>query len=133
MTAAAGEAGRALALALIAACGGIAGWGLLVAAAVAALVPATGLAGAFALAAGLHVLIALVAAIGLRGLLRRAAARRRARIANFALLRSALMLLPGRRRPAARQGVAAILAVVALALLLMPGRGARSPEDDASG
>lgn len=118
----AGDAvGRAIALGLLTMRGGLACWGLRVAAGVAALAPRTGLAGAFALAAGLHGLVACAAVFRLRVLVRRAAARRRARIASFALLRSAMMLLPGRRRPGSRQGVAAVLA--ALTLLLVPGRG----------
>lgn len=115
--------GRAIVLSLLAMLGGLACWGLLVAAGVAAMVPHTGLAGGLALAAGLHGLVACAAVFRLRVLVRRAAARRRARIASFALLRSAMMLLPGRRRPGARQGVAAVLAAIALALLLLPGRG----------
>ncbi|WP_291338061.1 hypothetical protein, partial [Albidovulum sp.] len=69
-----------------------------------------------------HALVALAAGLRIRAVLRAAAERRRARMVNVALIRSALMLFPGGRRPAARRGIAAILAVIALALFLAPGR-----------
>lgn len=116
------EAAEAAGLALVVAALGLAAWGLFAAAAVAALIPAVGAALALAFVASGHVLVALVAGQRIRAILRRAEERRRARLVNVALIRSALMLLPGGRRPAARQGIAAILAVIALALFLMPAR-----------
>lgn len=119
------------ALGLVVALAVLAAWGLLAAAGVAALAPTLGMPLALVLVAAAHVLLALVAALRVRASLRAAAERRRARMVNFALLRSALMLLPGRRRPAARQGVAAVLAVIALALFLAPRRrpGGTAGED----
>jgi hypothetical protein len=116
------EAAGVSGLALLVAICGLAAWGLLAAAAVAALIPVAGTAAALALVAVAHALVALAAGLRIRAVLRAAAERRRARMVNVALIRSALMLFPGGRRPAARRGIAAILAVIALALFLAPGR-----------
>ncbi len=127
------EAAVAAGLGVLVAICGIAAWVLLAAAAVAALIPVAGTALALGLVAAAHALVALLAGLRIRAILRRAAERRRARMVNFALLRSALMLLPGRRRPAARQGLAALLAVIALALFLAPARRPDGPGDKPEG